>query len=94
MEKWYSCYLAQVTAYLRSWPEFLSTMITKQDRELAHAYLSRSTRTKKYTHMHVFSVSFTSKLDPTWHIYLEVNLLYFLLGSVIIIISVSHCMNT
>jgi hypothetical protein len=35
MEKWYSCYLAQVTANFRSGPEFSSTMLTKQDRELA-----------------------------------------------------------
>jgi hypothetical protein len=32
--KCYSCYLAQVTAYFRNRPEFSSTMLTKNDREL------------------------------------------------------------
>jgi hypothetical protein len=34
MQKWYPCYLAQVTADLRSRQEFSSTMLTKHDREL------------------------------------------------------------
>jgi hypothetical protein len=35
MQKWYPCYLAQVTANLRNRPEFSTTMLTKHDRELA-----------------------------------------------------------
>jgi hypothetical protein len=35
MQKWYSCYLAQVTDYFRIRLEFSSTMLTKQDHELA-----------------------------------------------------------
>jgi hypothetical protein len=35
MQKWYSYYLVQVTAYFRNIPEFSSTMLTKHDRELA-----------------------------------------------------------
>jgi hypothetical protein len=35
MQKWYECYLSQVTAYFRNTPEFSSTMLTKHDRELA-----------------------------------------------------------
>jgi hypothetical protein len=35
MQKWYSCYLAQVTGHFRSRPEFSSTMLTKHDRKLA-----------------------------------------------------------
>ena len=34
MQKLYSYYLAQITAYFRNWPEFSSTMLTKHDREL------------------------------------------------------------
>jgi hypothetical protein len=34
MQKWYTCYLAQVTADLRGRPKFSSTMLTKHDREL------------------------------------------------------------
>jgi hypothetical protein len=35
MQKWYPCYLTQVTADLSSRPEFSSTMLTKHDHELA-----------------------------------------------------------
>ena len=35
MQKWYSYYLAHVTAYFRNRPEFLRTMLMKNDRELA-----------------------------------------------------------
>jgi hypothetical protein len=35
MQKWYPCYLTQVTVDLRSRPGFSSTMLTKHDRELA-----------------------------------------------------------
>jgi hypothetical protein len=35
MQKWYACYLAQVTTDFRSRPESSSTMLTKHDCELA-----------------------------------------------------------
>jgi hypothetical protein len=35
MQKWYSCYLAQVKAYFKNRPEFSNNMLTKQDHELA-----------------------------------------------------------
>jgi hypothetical protein len=35
MQKWYVCYLAQVTTEFRNRPESSKTMLMKQDRELA-----------------------------------------------------------
>jgi hypothetical protein len=35
MQKWYPCYLTQVTADLMSKPEFSSTILTKHDNEPA-----------------------------------------------------------
>jgi hypothetical protein len=34
MQKWYACYLAQVTTDFRNMPESSSTMLTKDNREL------------------------------------------------------------
>jgi hypothetical protein len=45
MQKWYPCYLIQVTTNLRNRPESSSTMLTKHDYELAiqlHAHTRQS----------------------------------------------------
>jgi hypothetical protein len=76
MQKWYSCYLAQVTSYFRNRPDFLNTMLTKHDRELAIQLCLKlyKTQTKSENHetcWHVM-ISYVESLIKIWHYFVKV----------------------
>jgi hypothetical protein len=58
--KWYSCYLAQVTAYFREIPKFSSTMLTKHDHELVIQLFQNSIKLKR-------SQKIIKRVDMSWY---------------------------